>query len=717
MNEDMMTEAERASIAADGTDGLLGKRGKGVFHIHTLGCQMNVHDSERIAGVLEANGYVPATEDQINDNDLDLLVLNTCAVRENAAERMYGTIGRFNRVKLVRPNLQIAVGGCMAQLDRKKIADTAPWVSAVFGTKNIEDLPKLLDQNRATGKAQVQVTEQLRQFPSQLPAARASRISSWVAISVGCNNTCTFCIVPTTRGKEKDRRPGDILDEIRQCVADGAKEVTLLGQNVNSFGYGIGDRYAFSKLLRACGTIDGLERVRFTSPHPAAFTDDVIAAMAETPNIMHQLHFPLQSGSDRILRAMRRSYRSAKFLDILGRIRAAMPDAQISTDIIVGFPGETEEDFQQTMDVVRQARFSSAFTFIYSPRPGTPAAAMEQIPRDVVQDRFDRLVALQEQITEENLATFEGRDVEVMITGKLGKKDTDTHRVTGREKTGVDIGTAKPTAEEQAAVPHHLIDIIDPEDTMSVARFQQLARETIADLQSRGIRPILVGGSGLYARAAIDDITFPGTDPDVRTRLEEREKTEGAGALFDELRAKDPEAAARMDPRNPRRTIRALEVIELTGKPYSASLPRYRYVIPSVQIGLDLDRPDLDHRIDLRTKQMYDDGFIEEVERLRPHLGATAVRALGYQQIIDLLDGIWDVNDAFADIAQKTKRLARKQMGWFGRDPRIHWLQALNPKLVDNAMAIIAHADAGDYDPIDARADEYTQHHLGDITA
>ena len=262
---------------------------------------------------------------------------------------------------------------------------------------------------------------------------------------------------------------------------------------------------------------------------------------------------------------------------------------------------------------------------------------------------------------------------------------------------GMDIGTAKPTAEEQAAVPHHLIDIIDPEDTMSVARFQQLARETIADLQSRGIRPILVGGSGLYARAAIDDITFPGTDPDVRTRLEEREKTEGAGAMYDEMRAKAPEAAARMDPRNPRRTIRALEVIELTGKPYSASLPRYRYVIPSVQIGLDLDRPDLDHRIDLRTKQMYADGFI------------------GYQQSIDLLDGIWDVNDAFADIAQKTKRLARKQMGWFGRDPRIHWLQALNPALLDNAMAIIEHADAGAYDAIDAQADAYTQHHLGDL--
>lgn len=281
---------------------------------------------------------------------------------------------------------------------------------------------------------------------------------------------------------------------------------------------------------------------------------------------------------------------------------------------------------------------------------------------------------------------------------------------------GMDIGTAKPTAEEQAEVPHHLIDIIDPDETMTVAKFQQLARTAIAELKARGVRPILVGGSGLYARAAIDDISFPGTDPQVRARLEERERLEGAGALFDELRDKDPEAAARMDPRNPRRTIRALEVIEITGRPYSASLPRYRYVIPSVQIGLDLDRRELDRRIGIRTERMREQGFLEEVRRLRPHLGFTAGRALGYQQMIDLLDGMWDEDDdAWNDIAQKTRRLARKQMGWFGRDPRIHWLQALNPRLVDNAMAVIAHADAGDYDAIDAQADEYTQHHLGDI--
>lgn len=280
---------------------------------------------------------------------------------------------------------------------------------------------------------------------------------------------------------------------------------------------------------------------------------------------------------------------------------------------------------------------------------------------------------------------------------------------------GMDIGTAKPTAEEQAAVPHHLIDIIDPDDTMTVARFQQLARRTIAELQSRGIRPILVGGSGLYARAAIDDISFPGTDPKIRERLERRELEEGAGVLFEELRAKDPQAVARMDPRNPRRTIRALEVIELTGRPYSATLPRYRYVVASVQIGLDLDRADLDRRIDIRTAQMREAGFLDEARRLRPHMGLTASRALGYQQMFDLLDGLWDERDAWADVAQKTKRLARKQMGWFGRDPRIHWLQALNPALVDNAMAIIDHADAGDYDAIDAQADAYTQHHLGDI--
>ena len=422
-----MTEAERASKQADAADPRVsaGERGKGVYAIHTLGCQMNVHDSERIAGVLEQDGYVPATEQQVADKDVDLIVLNTCAVRENAAERMYGTVGLWAELTRRNPRLQIAVGGCMAQLDRERIARRAPWVAAVFGTKNIGSLPRLLDQHRATGEPQVEVVDKLDYFPSQLPAVRASKVSSWVSISVGCNNTCTFCIVPTTRGKEHDRRPGDILDEVRRCVEQGAKEVTLLGQNVNSFGYGIGDRYAFSKLLRACGTIEGLERVRFTSPHPAAFTDDVIAAMAQTPNVMHQLHMPLQSGSDRILRAMRRSYRTAKFMDILRKVREAMPDAQISTDIIVGFPGETEEDFEETLSLVREAAFSSAFTFIYSPRPGTPAAEMpDDTPHEVIQGRFDRLAELVAQQAHDANQADLGTVSRVLVEGASKRDDS-----------------------------------------------------------------------------------------------------------------------------------------------------------------------------------------------------------------------------------------------------------------------------------------------------
>ncbi|WEV66856.1 tRNA (adenosine(37)-N6)-dimethylallyltransferase MiaA [Bifidobacterium sp. ESL0769] len=280
----------------------------------------------------------------------------------------------------------------------------------------------------------------------------------------------------------------------------------------------------------------------------------------------------------------------------------------------------------------------------------------------------------------------------------------------------MDIGTAKASAEEQAAVPHHLLDIIDPGETMTVARFQKLARQEISDLQGGGVRPILVGGSGLYARAAIDDISFPGTDSAVRSQLEQRAESEGAGALYDELKRKDPQAAERMDPHNARRTIRALEVIEITGRPYSASLPRYRYVIPSVQIGLDLPREELDRRIDIRTAQMREQGFVDEVRHIRPLLGVTASRALGYAQIEAYLDGNMSEDEAFADIAQKTKRLARKQMGWFGRDPRIHWLDALDDDLVDKALDVVTCADAGDYDEADTHADErHVTHHLGDI--
>jgi tRNA-2-methylthio-N6-dimethylallyladenosine synthase len=397
------------------------------YEVRTFGCQMNVHDSERLSGSLEAAGYVPA-----DGEPADVVVINTCAVRENADNKLYGTLGHLASVKRSHDGMQIAVGGCLAQKDKTTILAKAPYVDVVFGTHNMGALPTLLERARHNGEAQLEILESLDVFPSTLPTKRDSTYSGWVSISVGCNNTCTFCIVPALRGKEKDRRPGDILAEIQALVDDGAIEVTLLGQNVNSYGVEFGDRQAFSKLLRAAGNIPGLERIRFTSPHPAAFTDDVIDAMAETPSVMPQLHMPLQSGSDRILKAMRRSYRSEKFLGILDRVRAQMPDAAISTDIIVGFPGETEEDFQETLRVVEQARFATAFTFQYSIREGTPAATMdEQIPKAIVQERYERLVKLQDRISWEENQKLVGREVEVLVAAE-GRKDSDTHRLSGR---------------------------------------------------------------------------------------------------------------------------------------------------------------------------------------------------------------------------------------------------------------------------------------------
>ncbi|MGP7961347.1 tRNA (N6-isopentenyl adenosine(37)-C2)-methylthiotransferase MiaB [Sanguibacter sp. A247] len=423
------TPAPHATSAAPAADTSAAR----TYMVRTLGCQMNVHDSEHMAGMLEDAGYVRATAQDEAASRADVVVINTCAVRENAASRLYGNLGQLADIKRGRPGMQIAVGGCLAQKDRAGIVDRAPWVDVVFGTHNLDALPVLLERSRHNAAAEVEIAESLQVFPSTLPTRRESVYAGWVSISVGCNNTCTFCIVPRLRGKERDRRPGQVLAEIEALVAAGAIEVTLLGQNVNSYGVEFGDRGAFAKLLRACGQVEGLERVRFTSPHPAAFTDDVIDAMAETPNVMPQLHFPLQSGSDRILRAMRRSYRSEKFLGILDKVRAQMPDAAVSTDIIVGFPGETEEDFQGTLRVVEAARFANAFTFQYSPRPGTPAADLpDQLPKEVVQERFERLTALQDRISEEESAAQLGREVEILVAESTGRKDGETHRVTGR---------------------------------------------------------------------------------------------------------------------------------------------------------------------------------------------------------------------------------------------------------------------------------------------
>ena len=399
------------------------------FVVETYGCQMNVHDSERISGLLLDAGYTQA----LADTHPDLVVFNTCAVRENADNKLYGNLSFLAPRKKSDPNFQIAVGGCMAQKDQDAIIKRAPYVDVVFGTHNIGSLPILLERARIEEQSQVEIKESLEHFPSTLPVKRDSAFSAWVSVSVGCNNTCTFCIVPQLRGIEKDRPAEDILREARALVDQGVIEITLLGQNVNAYGVDFGDRLAFSKLLRECGKIDGLKRVRFMSPHPRDFTDDVIDAMAQTPNVMPHLHMPLQSGSDKVLQAMRRSYRSDRYLGILEKVRSAIPDAAITTDIIVGFPGESDEDFAQTIDLVKVAKFSAAYTFQYSKRPGTPAATMpDQINDEVMAQRYNQLHQVQQEISKSENTKLIGKQIQLLVSAHEGRHDLDLKRVTGR---------------------------------------------------------------------------------------------------------------------------------------------------------------------------------------------------------------------------------------------------------------------------------------------
>ena len=399
------------------------------FVVETYGCQMNVHDSERIAGLLLDAGYTQA----LADTQPDLVVFNTCAVRENADNKLYGNLSFLAPRKNSDPNFQIAVGGCMAQKDQDAIIKRAPYVDVVFGTHNIGSLPVLLERARIEEQSQVEIKESLEHFPSTLPVKRDSAFSAWVSVSVGCNNTCTFCIVPQLRGIEKDRPMAQIMKEVHSLVDQGVIEITLLGQNVNAYGVDFGDRSAFANLLKECGKVDGLERVRFMSPHPRDFTDDVIEAMAQTKNVMPHLHMPLQSGSDKVLQLMRRSYRRERYFGIIDRVRKAMPAAAITTDIIVGFPGESDEDFAQTIDLVKQVRFSAAYTFQYSKRPGTPAATMpDQIPDEVMADRYNQLHKIQQEISRQENERLIGKRVELLVSGHEGRHDLDQNRMNGR---------------------------------------------------------------------------------------------------------------------------------------------------------------------------------------------------------------------------------------------------------------------------------------------
>jgi tRNA-2-methylthio-N6-dimethylallyladenosine synthase len=427
------------------------------YFIRTFGCQMNEHDSERMAGLLEVQGYRPARE----ADSADVVIFNTCAIRENADNKLYGNLGHLKPAKDRNPEMKIVVGGCLAEKDRGTILKRAPWVDVVFGTRNIEALPGLLQQAEAQGIPVIEFHETLDVFPSALPARRGSTFHAWVAIQYGCNNSCTFCIVPSVRGVEVSRPLEQIVDEVTELASEGVSEVTLLGQNVNSYGRDIYRTPRFADLLRAMDQVPGLKRVRYTSPHPKDFREPVARAMAETEVVCEHLHLPVQSGSSRVLKAMKRSYSRERYLEKVTMAREIIPELALTTDIIVGFPGETEADFSETLSLVEEVRFDSAYTFQYSPRPGTAAAVMEeQVPKEVVQVRFERLVRLQEQVSFERNVAMVDREVEVLVEGP---SKTDSSRVTGRTRTNKLVhfeDVAAPgeyrTVRVTSAAPHHL---------------------------------------------------------------------------------------------------------------------------------------------------------------------------------------------------------------------------------------------------------------------
>jgi tRNA-2-methylthio-N6-dimethylallyladenosine synthase len=393
------------------------------FYVRTYGCQMNEHDSERLAGLLAADGMEPTTDLE----SADVVVLNTCCIRENADNKLYGQLGHLKALKAARPDLQIAVGGCLAQKDRELIVERAGHVDVVFGTHNLAHAVDLLHAARRTGESVVEIVEEHDQYPSALPTRRGNPFSAWVTIQLGCDNSCTFCIVPIVRGKEVSRRMGDIVHEVEELVADGVREVTLLGQNVNSYGRDLGAgqyRPQFADLLRALDAVDGLERIRFTSPHPKDLRPETIAAMAECASVCEHLHLPLQAGSDRTLARMHRGYTAERYLARLAAARDAIPDLAVTTDLIVGFPGESDTDFERTLEVVDHAQYDAAYTFIFSPRPGTPAAAMfdDFVTPDVARERMDRLVEVVERHALAKHAARVGREEEVLVDGP-SKKD------------------------------------------------------------------------------------------------------------------------------------------------------------------------------------------------------------------------------------------------------------------------------------------------------
>ncbi len=434
------------------------------YHVTTFGCQMNAHDSERIKGMLEELGLGEA----VSQEEADVLVFNTCTIREKPDQRFAAHLGNAKMLKRADPEKVIAVGGCYAEAQRERLFDLYPFVDVAFGPGTIPHLAEWLGAGGQAPRSSFGIGEE-REFAGTLPMHRERRFQAWVQVSMGCNSVCSYCIVPAVRGREVSRRPGEIMAEVTRLAAEGVREITLLGQNVNSWGRDLlpDIKTEFGELLRACDTVEGIDRIRFTSPHPKDFRREVVAAMAECDAVCEHAHLPLQSGSTRILKAMRRTYGRERYLRLVDELRAAIPDLALTTDIIVGFPGETERDFEETLEVAEEVRYDGAFTFVYSPRQGTEAATMpDQVPEEAKRERIERLVELVQQLAHERNQARVGRTEEVLVEGP---SRTDPEVLRGRTRRNVTVNFAGTSA------PGTLVDVRIEAATSTTLKGRELA--------------------------------------------------------------------------------------------------------------------------------------------------------------------------------------------------------------------------------------------------
>ena len=417
------------------------------YHLKTFGCQMNEHDSERIAGLFEQDGMVRATD----EDTADVLFVNTCTIRENADDKLYGTLGQLKQWKLKKENRKLLVGGCAAQKDKSLVRDKAPWVDVVLGTHNLTNVINLLNQSEDWGPV-TEIVDEIDEMPTEAPSIRESEFSAWLTIQIGCNNSCTFCIVPSVRGAEISRRPSDIINEAKSMIDSGVKEITLLGQNVNSYGRDLRidnkARPYFAQLLYKLNELDGLERIRFTSPHPKDFKKETLEAVNDLEKVCKQVHVPLQSGSSKVLSKMQRGYTKEKFLEKIELVKNTVDNVSLTSDVIVGFPGETEDDFLDTLEVLMTSEFDSIFMFQFSPRPGTRAYDMKEdfIEKDIITDRFNRLKEMQTDISHKRFKRFIGTKQKVLVE-KTSKKNSeiftgkiDGGHITHLDKSNISIG-------------------------------------------------------------------------------------------------------------------------------------------------------------------------------------------------------------------------------------------------------------------------------------